>query len=174
MPAKKPPLWKCPNCGLRFITRNMWHSCKLSVALGVHFQYKPAAFRSIFNRVRTLLRACGPVTIYARSSGIVFQVRVRFGGVRIRNKYVLVSLWLENRAEHPCVVRTVSFRQFESHGDAHYFHFTEVGQLDRGFALLVEEAYAVGAQTSRQKEGDKTGTRRGKSGRRPARLFLGD
>ena len=47
----------------------------------------------------------------------------------------------------------VSFRQFESHGYAHYFHFTEVSQLDRGFALLVEEAYAVGAQTSRERGG---------------------
>jgi hypothetical protein len=23
----KPPLWKCPKCGHRFVTKNLWHSC---------------------------------------------------------------------------------------------------------------------------------------------------
>jgi hypothetical protein len=41
------------------------------------------------------------------------------------------------------IVRTVSFRQIRSHGYAHYFHFKELGQVDRAFALLVKEAYEV-------------------------------
>lgn len=28
MPSRpKEPLWTCPSCGARFVTRNMWHSC---------------------------------------------------------------------------------------------------------------------------------------------------
>jgi len=40
-------------------------------------------------------------------------------------------------------VRTVSFRQIGSHGYTHHFHFKELGQVDRAFALLVKEAYEV-------------------------------
>ena len=27
MPSKLKPLWRCPKCGEKFITKNMWHSC---------------------------------------------------------------------------------------------------------------------------------------------------
>ena len=25
--VQPPPLWACPRCGKRFVTRNIWHSC---------------------------------------------------------------------------------------------------------------------------------------------------
>jgi len=103
----------------------------------------------VFDRLRRLMRAAGPVTIYGRVSGIVFQVRVRFAGVRILKRWVEVYLWLERRARHPLVVKVVSFRDLNSHGYAHYFRFTRAAQLDRRFAGLVRESYRVGAQTSR-------------------------
>ena len=142
-------LWRCPKCGHRFITRNMWHSCRPSTALGAHFKGKPAALKQVFDRFRALMRACGPVTIYARPSVIVFQVRVRFAGIRVQKTQVVASLWLERRARHPCLARVTSFSAIGSHGYAHYFRFTAPGQLDRAFARLVREAYAVGAQRSR-------------------------
>jgi hypothetical protein len=145
----------------------MWHSCKPSIALSVHFRNRPLEFRRIFKRIRNLLGNCGPLTVYARSGGIVFQVRVRFGGVRVRKNYVEVSLWLERRVKHPTLVRTTAFSEIGSHGFAHYFHFTATEQVDRQFAELVRQAYAVGAQTSRSREGEKKQTQIGRSRGRP-------
>ena len=55
-------LWKCPKCGHRFMTRNMWHACKPSIALRTHFRRMPSEWRRIFRRFRSMVRACGPVT----------------------------------------------------------------------------------------------------------------
>ena len=149
MPQRKRPLWKCPKCGHRFVTRNMWHSCRRSSRISSHFRRRPAEFREIFDRFRVLMRGHGPVTVYARTSVIVFQVRVRFAGVRVRQRWVEVGLWLERRVRHPCLARVMSLRALGSHGYGHFFHFTSVNQLDPAFARLVREAYAVGAQESR-------------------------
>ena len=128
----------------------MWHACRRSHPLSTHFRGKPSEFRTVFNRFRTLMRRCGPLTIYARQTAIVFQVRVRFAGVRVRQRWVEAGLWLERRAAHPQLAKVTPLRTLGSHGYAHYFHFTDAGQLDRPFAALAREAYAVGAQTSRR------------------------
>ena len=150
MPMRpKPPLWTCPKCGHRFISRNLWHSCRrfpLRTVLGGI----PPAHRAIVTHFRALLRACGPVIVYGRRPRtIVFQVRVRFAGLHMRQGWVEAGLWLERRATHPCLHRTASLRTIGSHGYAHYFRFTDVAQLDRAFEALAREAYVVGAQRSR-------------------------
>ena len=38
--AVKRPLWMCPKCGHRFVTKNLSHSC-VRIALRVHFDGKP-------------------------------------------------------------------------------------------------------------------------------------
>jgi hypothetical protein len=37
MARTKKPLWTCPKCGHRFVTRNMWHSCS-DYSLESHFE----------------------------------------------------------------------------------------------------------------------------------------
>ena len=59
MPAEKKPLWTCPRCGHRFVTRNMWHSCR-RVPLSRHFAGKSPELRRTFRRLAALVRACGP------------------------------------------------------------------------------------------------------------------
>jgi len=27
LPVTEPPLWHCPTCGARLVSRNLWHSC---------------------------------------------------------------------------------------------------------------------------------------------------
>ncbi|MFQ6044883.1 MAG: hypothetical protein ACE5PT_00810 [Gemmatimonadales bacterium] len=42
--------------------------------------------RKLFNGVKALVRECGPVTVYAQKTRIVFMVRVRFAGVTVRKR----------------------------------------------------------------------------------------
>ena len=150
----KQPLWTCPKCGHRFVTRNMWHSCRRyavsAVLVGV-----PKEHVAIFRRFRDLLRAHGPlIALGRRPRTVVFQVRVRFAGIHFRRTWVDANLWLERRATHPQLSRVAAFSDIGSHGYAHYFRFTKAAQMDRAFARLAGEAYQVGAQRARAGKGD--------------------
>ena len=63
-------LWKCPRCGHRFVTRNLWHSC-VRVPLAAHFRGKPRQRKDIWDRRLAAARAWGPVQAYAQKSRIV-------------------------------------------------------------------------------------------------------
>jgi hypothetical protein len=55
-------LWKCPRCGHRFVTRNLWHSCGRH-RVDEHFEGKDPVVRRIYRAFVKRVRACGPVTI---------------------------------------------------------------------------------------------------------------
>jgi len=150
-PPRKRPLWTCPRCGHRFVTRGMWHSCR-RVPVAAHFAGKPRILRAAFRRLVALVRACGPVTVYAQKTRIVFQVRVRFGGVVVRARSLETALWLERKADHPTLRRIQPFSEYNSHGYGHYFRLGSPADLDDAFARLIREAYRVGCQEGRASE----------------------
>ena len=143
MPEKKKPLWKCPQCGHRFVTRNMWHSCS-RYRLTDHFKGKTPFIRALFNRFRAVIQMCGPVTVYAQKTRIVFQTRARFAGCVTRKDWLDCGLWLKRRVEHP------RFRKIESILDRdyiHHFRLTKLEDLDDEYLVaFIREAYAVGRQ----------------------------
>ncbi len=135
-------LWTCPKCGHRFVTRNMWHSCT-RYRLADHFAGKDPGVKRVFDRLRRLVEACGPVTVYAQKTRIVFQGRVRFGGCVVRRRWLDGGLWLTRRAEHP---KLVGVEQPIAGCFVHRFRLAAVADLDAGLAGLIREAYAVGQQ----------------------------
>jgi hypothetical protein len=136
---KGRPLWKCPECGHRFVTRNLWHSC-VRVRLADHFTDKAATLRPLFRRLRAVVRACGPATCYAQRSRIVLQARVRFAGVVVRRQWLELGLWLHRRVTHPALVRVESFGRL---GYGHYFCLRAPADLDPALARFIREAYAA-------------------------------
>ena len=138
-------LWKCPRCGHRFASRNLWHSC-VKVPLAAHFRGKDPEVRRLFDRLRALVRACGPSTTYAQKTRIVIMVRVRFAGATTQRRTLRAGLWLKRRAAHPRLSRVeVLGRDY-----LHYFMFDAVPQMDRAFGVLVAEAYRIGRQEHRR------------------------
>jgi hypothetical protein len=145
MPASSParkPLWTCPRCGHRFVTRNLWHSCS-RYPLAHHFAGMDPLVRQLYNRFLRVLRDCGPVTVIPQKTRIAIMVRVRFAGAITHKHWLDASLWLTRRAEHPCLRRVEVFgpRSFGCQ-----FRFAALDQIDAGFAALAAEAYAVGRQ----------------------------
>jgi hypothetical protein len=130
-------LWKCPRCGHRFVTHNLWHSCR-RVPLAEHFRGKEPVVRELFTQFRALVRGVGPATCYAQKTRIVFQARVRFAGAVTRKRSLEVSLWLRRRVEHRSLVRIESFGRL---GSGHTFRLERAADLDAGLAALVREAY---------------------------------
>lgn len=136
----KQGLWKCPKCGHRFVTRNLWHSC-VRVPLAEHFRGRPAERKRTFDRWLAVARTCGPVSSYAQKTRIVIMNRVRFAGAVIRESYVDANLWLRRRAEHPLLRRVEDLGKL---GYVHHFRLEHTKDIDAALRALMREAYSTG------------------------------
>jgi hypothetical protein len=132
-------LWRCPKCGHRFATRNLWHSCARH-RLADHFAGKPPSLLATFRRWTAIARACGPVTVYAQKTRIVIQARVRFAGAIVRRRWVDASLWLKRRVNHPRLHRIEDFGRL---GYGIHFRLAAPADIDAGLETLMREAYAA-------------------------------
>ena len=141
--APKKTLWRCPKCGHRFVTKNLWHSCG-RYRLSDHFKGKPPAIRQTFDRYVELARACGPVIVYAQKTRIVIQARVRFAGAVVRRDYLDATMWLKRRIKHRRLSRVESFGNL---GYGHHFRLTNPCDIDTSLGNLMKEAYRIGQQT---------------------------
>lgn len=133
-------LWTCPECGHRFVTPNMWHSCS-SYTLDHHFSDSAPHVRATFDRFVELIERNGPVTVIPQKTRIAIQVKVRFAGCVVRKRWLLPHLWMTRRVEHPHLRRTEVFGP-RSYG--HQFRFDAPDEMDGAFAGFVAEAYRVG------------------------------
>lgn len=140
MPKTLKPLWRCPKCGHRFVSANLWHSCG-RYDLADHFVGRDPIVRKLFDRFMRVVRAQGRVTMYPQKTRIICMVRVRFAGATTRKRGLDVHLWLKRRAEH-ATLRKVEF--YPSSGYINYFRFERLNAFDTAFARLVGEAYTVG------------------------------
>ena len=138
----KPALWRCPKCGHRFVTRNLWHSC-VRVPISAHFRGKPRVRRTTFDRWLAAARACGRVTAYGQKSRITIMARVRFAGAVVHQSYVDAALWMRRSVEHRTLRRTEDFGRL---GQVHHFRLETPDDVDGALRTLMREAYRVGTQ----------------------------
>jgi hypothetical protein len=137
------PLWTCPRCGHRFVTRNMWHSCSQH-ELDEHFEGKPGRTRELFDAWFHFVSQFGAVTVIPQKTRISFQVRVRFAGAVIRKNWVECGFWLKR------LVKDERFQRVEkitARDYIYYFRLTDESQLDKKMKEYLREAYAAGCQT---------------------------
>lgn len=136
------PLWTCPNCGQAFVSRNMNHSCSVH-SLDEPFHGKPPEIRQLFDVVRLVVEAAGPVTLVPYRDRINFMVRVRFAGAKPTRNWLDVDFWLTRRIESP------RFRKVETltpYTHIHTVRVTGPADVDDELAGWLREAYEVGCQ----------------------------
>jgi Domain of unknown function (DUF5655) len=138
-------LWKCPECGHRFVTANIWHSCG-RYRLDDHFVGKDPVVREVFDRLDDVARGFGPVNVYAQKTSIVFQVRVRFARAMPRKRWLDGHFWLKRRVSHPRLTKVEHLLRDDW---IHWFRITEPAQIDARFARLLRESYEIGRQEYR-------------------------
>jgi len=136
------PLWRCPRCGHRFVTKNLWHSC-VRVSVAAHFRGKPPDRKRTWDRLLATARKCGPVTAYAQKTRLVIMARVRLAGVVVRTGHLDAGLWLRRRVEHPRLQRVEDYGRL---GYGHHFRLERPADIDAELQKLVGEAYRVGTQ----------------------------
>ncbi|MGZ3587015.1 MAG: hypothetical protein ACXWQ6_11490 [Candidatus Limnocylindrales bacterium] len=140
-PAWERPLWTCPDCRQRYVTRNMWHSCAV-VPWEAQFEGRPKA-RALWDALRAMVEAEGPVTVVSTKTGLGFMTRVRFGGCQVRKDYLRCGVWLKRRYESPRIVR---LEQWGPRDFGMFFLVREPEDLDDEVRRLFREARAVGDQ----------------------------
>ena len=140
--VKQKPLWRCPLCGHRFVTRNLWHSCG-TFRLSDHFARSQPEVRKLYRSLVKLIRSFGPVEIYPQKTRIVFLVRVRFVGVAVRKSYLLMAFWLTRRIEDPRILRVQSLYPLVH---IHEVRIDSSKDIDATLRRWLREAYAVGRQ----------------------------
>jgi hypothetical protein len=142
MPAPLPPLWQCPRCGERFVTRNMWHSCGTHTVEALFAGCEPQVM-PLFERFAKMVRTCGPVAMIPQKTRLVFQVRVRFVGIYPRKSHFLCGLILGRKLDHP---RFVKIETFSPRSFGHHLRLAAESDLDDELAGWLQEAYAYGEQ----------------------------
>ena len=140
-PIATRPLWTCPRCGNRFVSRNLWHSCVV-VPIDDHFRGRPRA-RQLFDSYLTAVRSLGPVTVVSSKSRIAFMTRVRFAGCQVRKDWLLAAFWLVRQ------VRSPRFSKVESLGPRiwlYHFPIRDESDIDDEMMAWMAEARLVGDQ----------------------------
>ena len=99
--------------------------------------------RAIFDKLLSVARQNGPVTVLPEKTRIAFQVRMSFAAFVIRRNWVEGHVVLARRLAHP---RFRRIETFSPRNHLHAFRFEAVDEVDDEVAAWLAEAYRVGQQ----------------------------
>ncbi|HET9369628.1 MAG TPA: hypothetical protein VFO19_05250 [Vicinamibacterales bacterium] len=137
------PLWRCPECGERFVSPRMPHSCG-RFSYEALFARCDSHVREIFDRLAGLARRRGPVRVYPQKTRAVMQVRMRFLAVYPRKSAILAGFVV------PTGTASTRFEKVEYYGSRHYVVGTvrlrTVDDVDAEIRRLMKLAYGIGEQ----------------------------
>jgi hypothetical protein len=136
-------MWTCPQCGERFVSPNLWHSCGRYTRDALFQKSKPHVVR-IFEKVARLARRCGPVRVYAQKTRIVIQARIRFLNGSPRKSLLIVGLLLPRGTTSPRFSRVEDYRSRQYVGC--YLRLTSEDGVDGEVARWIRQAYRIGRQ----------------------------
>jgi hypothetical protein len=151
MPVSKPkkstakklkPLWRCPDCGHRFVTKNTWHSCGTNTLKALFAHCEPEVFK-LFRKFSKMVQACGPGKMITQQTRVVFQVGVRFAGCYPRKSYLDCAVALPGRLENPRFTKIVNYAE---HFISHHFRVDSEADLNDEVQEWLRQAYRVGEQ----------------------------
>ncbi len=140
--SAKRPLWKCPKCGAKFVTRNIWHACGRYSLKALFARSEPHVWR-VYQQYVKLVRSIGPITVIPQKSRIVFMTRIRFAGGTPRKSYFDAGFLYPRPLRSPRITGSMKFspRQY-----GYRVHLRSLRDLDAEFRRWLRTAYRVGLQ----------------------------
>jgi len=140
-----PPVWICPRCGARLVTRNMWHSC------GVHtleelFAGAAPGVLDLAGQFVAMLHSLGDVQVIAQKTRLVCVARVRFAGLIPRRTDFVVTFALHRWVDNPRILRRADYGP---RWRAHSVRVATAADLDGELRSWLQESHdVVGMQAS--------------------------
>lgn len=105
--ATSRPLWTCPKCGLKFVTKNLWHSCGRATLADWQQRMGPRAL-GLYKKFERLVSRCGPYHVSPAKTRIAFLGRVRFAGItRLSEEGMTCAFALPYALRSPRFVKVV-------------------------------------------------------------------
>ena len=99
------PKWICPECHRGFGRVRQSHECSPAMTLDEYFSTGPERERPIFEAVRDVLQAVGPIHVEPVSVGIFIKSTRGFIELRPKTKWVALSFALPREITHPKIAR---------------------------------------------------------------------
>jgi len=138
--ADPKPLWTCPRCGAKFVTRNLWHSCGEATLADGKARMGPRA-RALYDRFVQMVARCGPYHVGPAKTRIAFLGRVRFAGI--------TSLSERGMSCNFALPRPLASKRFAKVEEvapgwwAHRLRITDPAQLDDELQRWLRESYRL-------------------------------
>lgn len=150
MNAKRQrPLWTCPRCGAKLVTKNLWHSCGVATLADWKSRMGPRA-RELYDRFEQMIAACGEYHVAPAKTRIAFLGRVRFAGITsLSERGMTCAFALPYRLD------SARFAKIEEVGRgwwAHRLRITDVTQLDGQVQTWLRESYRLMGMQERLKD----------------------
>jgi hypothetical protein len=147
LPGEKRPLWVCPKCGARLVTRNLWHSCGRFTLEALFANAQPGVLDLARKYVR-LLHSLGDVQVIPQKTRLVCVARVRFAALTPRAAGFRAGFALHRWIESPRIIKTIDY------GPRWRYHFVDVrskNELDKELRTWLQESHdTVGVQNDPQ------------------------
>jgi hypothetical protein len=149
-------LWSCPKCGVKLLTKNLWHSCGRATMDDWRRRMGPRA-RGLFERFEELISRCGEYHVSPAKTRIAFLGRVRFAGItRVSEDGMTCAFAL------PRPLRSRRFVKVEEVVPgwwSHRLRITDAEQLDDEVQAWLRESYRLMGMRERLRK-----SRRGQGG----------
>jgi hypothetical protein len=140
---ERRPLWVCPQCGARLVSRNLWHSCGRFTLEDLFAKASPDVL-ALARRYVDLLHSLGDVQVIPQKTRLTCVARVRFAGLYPRRNGFRAGFALRRRIKSPRIVKTADY------GPGWRGHFVDIrspGDLDDELRGWLQEAHdTVGVQ----------------------------
>ena len=132
-------LWRCPKCGARLVTRNLWHSCG-RFSLEALFSGSEPTILAAARKYVTLLESLGDVQVLPQKTRLVAVARVRFAGLYPRKNDFLASFALHRWLASRRIIKTIDYGP---RWRAHYVRISSAADLDDELRGWLQESHDV-------------------------------
>lgn len=133
------PVWICPKCGARLVSRNLWHSCGTFTLEALFAKSTPAALE-IARQTVALMKSLGDTQVLPQKTRVVCVARVRFGGFTSRRNGIEVNFALHRWLESPRIVKTTDYGP---RWLAHSVNVESLEGLDEELRMWLQESHDV-------------------------------
>jgi hypothetical protein len=137
--ADLPPLWICPHCGARLVSRNLWHSCG-QFTLEDLFAGSAPGVLDVAREYVALLHSLGDVQVFAQKTRLVCVARVRFAGLSPRKRGFVANFALHRWLDSPRIVKTVDYGP---RWRAHSVRIESSSDIDEELRAWLQESHDV-------------------------------
>jgi Domain of unknown function (DUF5655) len=133
------PVWTCPRCGARLVSRNLWHSCGRFTLEDLFAGAAPGVLELARDYV-AMLRSLGDVQVLPQKTRLVCVARVRFAGLTPRKRGFQANFALHRWLDSPRIVKRVDYGP---RWRAHHLNVQTPADLDDELRAWLQESHDV-------------------------------